>query len=84
MVGVGVSISRGLFISCLCCSLGMVFCLWFYIFSPSGKALVDKKGKRPLQTRSTKRRYNEEQSDAEEIDWESDEETDMKHKAISK
>ncbi|KAL9984057.1 hypothetical protein ACROYT_G006313 [Oculina patagonica] len=49
--------------------------------SPSGKKL-DNKGKRPLETRSTKRRFNEEQSDAEEIDWESDDDADVKHKAI--
>ncbi|KAJ7392362.1 Telomeric repeat-binding factor [Desmophyllum pertusum] len=50
--------------------------------SPSGKK-VDNKGKKPLESRSTKRRYNEEHSDAEEIDWESDDdETETTHKAI--
>ena len=51
--------------------------------SPSGKK-VDEKGKRPLERRSTKRRYNEEHSDAEIIDWDSDDETEINHKAISK
>ena len=45
--------------------------------------MVDKKGKRPLETRSTRRRYNEEHSDAEEIEWQSDDETDEIPKAIS-
>ena len=45
--------------------------------------MVDKKGKRPLETRSTRRRYNEEHSDAEEIEWQSDDETEEKPKAIS-
>ena len=31
-----------------------------------------------------KRRYNEEHSDAEIIDWNSDDETETNHKAISK
>ena len=56
----------------------------FTFSSPSGKK-VDNKGKKPLESRSTKRRYNEEHSDAEEIDWESDDdETETTHKAISK
>ena len=55
----------------------------FFFSSPSGKK-VDKKGKRPLERRSTKRRYNEEHSDAEIIDWNSDDETEINHKAISK
>ena len=54
----------------------------FKFSSPSGK-MVDKKGKRPLETRSTRRRYNEEHSDAEEIEWQSDDETDKIPKAIS-
>lgn len=49
--------------------------------SPSGKK-VDKKGKRPLETRSTRRRYNEAHSDAEEIEWQSDDETDKMPKAV--
>ena len=58
------------------------FICCFEFSSPSGKK-IDKKGKRPLEKRSTKRRYNEEHSDAEEIEWQSDDDTDELPKAIS-
>lgn len=39
-----------------------------------------------MERRATKRRYNEEQSDAELVEWDSDDETDSdeKQRAISK
>ncbi|CAH3192094.1 unnamed protein product [Porites evermanni] len=47
----------------------------------------DKKGKRPIESRSAKRRFNEHQSDAEILDWDSDsdddfDETEIKRKTI--
>ena len=52
--------------------LNLTFC------SRSEKTVDMKKGKRSLERRSLKRRYNEEQSDAEIVDWnsDSDDETD--------
>ena len=49
----------------------------------------DKKGKRHVESRSAKRRFNEHQSDAEILDWDSDsddgfDETEIKRKTISK
>lgn len=57
-------------------------CCKLVVAIPDSAKMVDKKGKRPLETRSTRRRYNEEHSDAEEIEWQSDDETDEKPKAI--
>jgi len=67
----------------MCPLAGLLYLSCCFDFSsPSGKK-VDQKGKRPLEKRSTKRRYNEEHSDAEEIEWQSDDETDELPKAIS-
>ncbi|XP_068745344.1 uncharacterized protein [Montipora capricornis] len=49
--------------------------------SPNDKK-VDTRGKRPLERKAVKRRFNEEHSDAEIVEWESDDETDLQPKMI--
>ena len=63
----------------------ILFChCWPSISSPSGSN-QHKRERKSLEKRTIKRRYNENHSDAEEIDWASDdEETVFKHKSISK
>ena len=66
----------------------LIWLLLKYYSSASGQE-PDKKGKRPVESRSAKRRFNEHQSDAEILDWDSDsdgafDETEIKRKTISK
>lgn len=46
-------------------------------FSPNGKN-AESKGKKPLERKPVKRRFNEEHSDAEIVEWESDDEIETK------
>lgn len=50
----------------------------------SSRSNLHKRERKPLEKQTIKRRYNENQSDAEEIDWSSDDdnETVFKHKTI--
>jgi len=66
----------------------LIWLLLNYYSSASGQE-PDKKGKRRVESRSAKRRFNEHQSDAEILDWDSDsdddfDETEIKRKTISK
>lgn len=65
--------------------------IWLLLknYSSASGQESDKKGKRPIERRPAKMRFNEHQSDAKILNWDSDsdddlDETEIKRKTISK